>query len=279
MNTDDRFGLSWRPALALGVLANTDHVDVVEVIAEHWLGASARELNGLRTLASALPVMLHGISLGPASAAPVEDRRLERMAKLMEKTGIERWSEHLAFVRGGGVEIGHLAAPPRTDAVIEGAIKNLRRARSIVGVAPAMENVATLIAPPASVYDEVSFTRAILEAADVPLLLDLHNLWANAQSFGGDARAWLAALPLERVATVHLAGGRALPASGRILDDHLHPVPPEVFALLEELAARSLAPLTVIIERDGRFPPFEELLRELSLARAAVAAGRARRAA
>ncbi len=32
----------------------------------------------------------------------------------------EVWSEHLAFVRGGGREIGHLAAPPRRPATLEG---------------------------------------------------------------------------------------------------------------------------------------------------------------
>jgi len=39
--------------------------------------------------------------------------RLDKMARLVEQVRPQFWSEHLAFVRGGGIEIGHLAAPPR----------------------------------------------------------------------------------------------------------------------------------------------------------------------
>jgi len=60
----------------------------------------------------------------------------------------------------------------------------------------------------------------------------------------------------------------------RLLDDHLHDVPQEVFALLRELGRLAPQPLTVIIERDGRFPPINRLLNELDTARAALAAGR-----
>jgi Protein of unknown function (DUF692) len=54
-----------------------------------------------RTLAAQVPLTLHGVSLGLASTVVVDDRRLERMARLLDVTGAETWSEHLAFVRGG----------------------------------------------------------------------------------------------------------------------------------------------------------------------------------
>jgi uncharacterized protein (UPF0276 family) len=57
----------------------------------------------------------------------------------------------------------------------------------------------------------------------------------------------------------------------RLLDDHLHPVPQEVFSLL---ASRARRPLTVIIERDGNYPPFASLLCELRAVRAALARAR-----
>ena len=40
----------------------------------------------------------------------------------------------------------------------------------------------------------------------MPLLLDLHNLYANAVNFGQDAEQSLLRLPLARVAAVHLSG-------------------------------------------------------------------------
>ena len=103
-----------------------------------------------------------------------------------------------------------------------------------------------------------------------------HNLYANAINCGDDPYTLLRRLPLGQVAAMHLGGGRWVDGpSGarRLLDDHLHDVPPAVFELLRELGR--LAPkLTVIIERDGRYPPTARLLEQLDDARAALAAGR-----
>ena len=47
--------------------------------------------------------------------------------------------------------------------------------------------------------------------------------------------------------------------------------------MLEELAALAPQPLTVVLERDGAYPPMSDLLLELQLARAAMRRGRERR--
>ena len=273
----DRFGLGWRPRLAAGILANLDRIDIVEVIADDYFRAPRHERRALRTLGAQTPVTLHGVSLGLASAVPVERRRLDDMARLCEEVWPQFWSEHLAFVRGGGIEIGHLAAPPRTEATIAGALANLARAKQIVGVAPQVENVATLIDPPGSDRDEASWLSAILCNSESKLLLDLHNLHANALNFNFDAHDFLARIPAERISTIHLAGGKWIGRHGaqRLLDDHLHDVPDPVYDLLEAVAARAPQPLTVIIERDGNFPSIESLLAQLDRARQAVARGRA----
>jgi uncharacterized protein (UPF0276 family) len=273
---DDRVGLSWRPELAAGIVAHLDRIDVLEVLGDDHLDVPARDLRALATLGAHVPLVLHGVSLGLASAAPVDPRRLERWARLLDVLRPAFWSEHLAFVRGGGVEIGHLAAPPRTDATIEGAVRNLAAARAVTGATPLVENVATLIDPPTSRYDEATWVARILAASGAPLLLDLHNLLANATNFGFDPLSYLAALPADRIAAVHLAGGHR--HRGRILDDHLHDVPDPVYELLDEVGRLAPRPLTVIIERDGRYPPIRSLLAEVERARAALAAGRARRA-
>jgi uncharacterized protein (UPF0276 family) len=226
--------------------------------------------------------MLHGVSLGLASAAPVDGRRLDGLARVVDAVAPEAWSEHLAFVRGGGLEIGHLAAPPRRAATLEGLAANVARARAVVGSAPALENVATLIDPPGSDRDEPAWLTEAVAVTGSPLLLDLHNLHANARNFGFDAMAALGRLPLDRVAMVHLGGGHWITARDgrrRLLDDHRHDVPDPVFTLLTGLAARAPQPLTVVLERDGNYPPLDRLLVELDRARAALARGRTERAA
>jgi uncharacterized protein len=274
----DRFGLGWRPRLAAGILANLDRIDIVEVIADDYFRVPRQERRPLQTLAVQVPVTLHGVSLGLASAVPVETKRLDDIARLCSEVMPEFWSEHLAFVRGGGIEIGHLAAPPRTEATIEGALANLARAKQIAGVAPQVENVATLIDPPGSDRDEASWLSGVVRNSESKLLLDLHNLHANALNFSFDAKGFLARIPVERIATIHLAGGKWIGRNGaqRLLDDHLHDVPDPVYELLEEVAARALQPLTIILERDGNFPSIESLLAQLDRARQAVSRGRAR---
>jgi len=274
----DRFGLGWRAELAAGILAHRDRIDVVEALADDWVSAGRADVRALATLGRQVPLVLHGVSLGLASALPVATRRLDALARLIERVRPEAWSEHLAFVRSGGREIGHLAAPPRVDATLTGLAANVTRARTIVGMPPLLENVATLIDPPGSDRDESTWLGDAAGVTGASLLLDLHNLHANALNFGFDAMSALERLPLSRVEQVHLAGGNWVGAPGdeRLLDDHRHDVPDPVFALLESLAALTPRPLTVILERDGAYPPIERLLGELDRARTAVARGRAR---
>ncbi len=280
----DRVGLGWRGELAAGILANLALIDVLEVIADDYFHASASAVCALCALARQVPVSLHGVAMGLASTIAVEPHRLQAMARLVRQVRPESWSEHLSFVRAGGIEIGHLAAPPRSLRSVAGTVANIARATEVVGSAPMMENVASLIAPPASDMDEAQWLSSVIEAAGVPLLLDLHNLYANALNFGLDPHATLLSLPLHRIGAVHLSGGRWIaepdqaPSQAprmRLLDDHVHDVPAPVYALLTALAHHAPQPLTVYIERDGNFPCFEHLLAQLEMARAALRLGRA----
>jgi len=275
----DRVGLGWRAPLAADILANLDRIEVVEVIADDYFDAPGRERQALRWLGRQVPLVLHGVSLGLASTAPVDPVRLDHMARLIGEVEPWLWSEHLAFVRGGGIEIGHLAAPPRTAATIEGTARNLATARAIVGSDPLVENISTIIDPPGSTLDEVTWLQHTLVATENSLLLDLHNPYANACNFDFDPYEAIARLPLERVGYIHLAGGKWVQATRfpgrRLLDDHRHATPQPVFDLLAEVARRTPQPLVVILERDGDYPPFAELLNELDVARTALARGRA----
>jgi uncharacterized protein (UPF0276 family) len=278
----DRVGIGWRPDLAAGIFENLGEIDLLEVIADDFFAAPARDIRALKSLSSQVPVTLHGIGMGLAASAPVDSRYLDRMARLLDQVRPESWSEHLAFVRAGGIEIGHLAAPPRTPENIDGAAENLFRAERTTGRKPLLENIATLVVPPASSLSESVWISSILNAADCDLLLDLHNVFANGFNHGYDAKDFLSQIPPSRVRAVHIAGGKLISASDgstRILDDHLHDVPDAVFDLLEESAAISPNPLAVILERDGAYPPMPELLVQIRRARHAVERGRAKRAA
>jgi uncharacterized protein (UPF0276 family) len=275
----DRVGLGWRGELAAGIFSYLARIDLLEVIADDYFRAGPRDLRALTTLAGQVPITLHGVAMGLASSEPVETSRLDKMARLVDSLHPESWSEHLAFVRAGGIEIGHLAAPPRTSANVDAAARNIAAATRVVGRAPVMENIATLIDPPGSSLDEVEWITGILQASGAPLLLDLHNLYANALNFGESPAALMLRMPLHLVRSVHLSGGKWIAEPGdagrqRLLDDHVHDVPADVFDLLALLAQHAPQPLDVIIERDGNYPDFARLLIQLEAARTALRAGR-----
>lgn len=268
----DRVGIGWRPRLATGILSNLDQIDIIEVIADDYFDAPKAKLDSLRVLASQTPIALHGIALGMASTIPVDNERLGKFARLFEALRPESWSEHLAFVRAGDVEIGHLASPPRNSQSVEGTLRNLSTATSTMGVKPMVENVATLVDPPCSSMTESAWLSTVAEQSTCPLLLDLHNVHTNAVNLGYNAADMVESLPLDLVGSIHIAGGRWL--KGRILDDHLHDVTDPVYELLRFVASRAPQPLTVILERDGAYPSMETLLDQLRRARVAIALGR-----
>jgi uncharacterized protein (UPF0276 family) len=274
----DRVGLTWHPQLAAAILAARERIDIVEVIPEGTFLESRKSQRALRTLARAMPVSIHGVSLGLASTTPVEQWRLDQFARLVDSVQPASWSEHLAFVRAGGVELGHLAAPPRTASTIDATAANLERAARTVGTYPMVENVATIIDPPGCRIDEQTWICELLSTSRADLLLDLHNLYANARNFGFDAAEVLKRIPSERIKSIHLAGGAPVhtPAGERWLDDHLHDVPDPVYRLLELVGQLVPHALDVVLERDGAFPPFTQILMQLDRARAALTKGRAR---
>jgi uncharacterized protein (UPF0276 family) len=277
----DRFGLTWHPSLAGEILSHGHRLDILEVIPEGLFLDSRRGRRALKTLAREIPVAIHGVSLGFASAEGVEAKRLDAFARLMDDVVPEHWSDHLAFVRAGTVELHHLAAPTRSALTVEIAAENLDRAARRVGARPLAENVATLIDPPGSDRSEEAWLRELLDASGSDLLLDLHNLMTNGQNLGYDPAALVDALPAHRIRAIHIAGGVEIASKTgerRMLDDHRHAVPDDVYALLERVGARVPHALDVILERDGAFPAFDTLLGEIDRARVALAAGRARRA-
>jgi uncharacterized protein (UPF0276 family) len=132
------------------------------------------------------------------------------------------------------------------------------------------EHVAALLEWPAPELDEAAFLTELLERTGALLLLDLANLHANARNHGGDPLELLDALPLERIAYVHVAGG--VERAGLYHDTHAHPTPPGVLDLVAELCSRCDPP-GVMLERDDAYPPEPELAAELDAIAAATRAG------
>ena len=118
---------------------------------------------------------------------------------------------------------------------------------------------------------EGEFLARLADEADCALLLDVNNVYVSCRNHGWDARAYLDAIPRDRVGQIHLAGHSD--HGTHLLDTHDQPVCAEVWSLFAEAVARFGAVATMI-ERDDHIPPLAELIAELDHARA-IAAGAA----
>lgn len=266
-------GLGWRRELA-HFIDTCEGLGFVEVLAEHLDARGALPEPLVSLVERGVPVVLHAVSLGLGGAEPPSSRRLTELARLAERLGAVCVSEHLAFVRAGGVESGHLLPVVRGEAALEVLVDNVRQAEAALPVPLALENVASLFEWPAPAFGEAQLLTEVLARTGALVLLDVANLYANGLNLGTDTRAVLEAVPRERLAYVHVAGG--VRRGGLYHDTHAHPLPSGALGLLDQLSAR-LGPVPTLLERDDRFPPPAELLGELEAVRAALARGVARR--
>ena len=266
-------GIGWRPELA-GFAERRHGLGFAEVVAESIHDDQPLPAGLADLLERGVPVIPHGVRLSLGSAEVPDPARVGHLAALAERLGAPLVSEHLAFVRAGGLEAGHLLPVPRTREALDVLTGNVRLAQAELGVPLALEHVAALLEWPAPELDEAAFLTEVLERTGALLLLDLANLHANARNHGGDPLAFLDALPLERIAYVHVAGG--VERDGLYHDTHAHPTPPAVLELVAELCSRRDPP-GVMLERDDAYPPEAELAAELDAIAAATLLGAARR--
>lgn len=260
-------GIGWRPEIC-GVIAELPGLGFCEVIAESLGSGVPDELGQLR--ARGVPVVPHGVSLSLGGADPVDPVRVARLARCARLLDAPLASEHVAFVRAGGLEAGHLLPVPRTRAALAALARNIARTAAELPVPLALENITAHFDWPEDEYTEAEFLGELVERTGVHLLLDIANVYANARNRGRDPLAELRRLPAERLAYCHIAGGHEI--DGRYHDTHTAPVPAAVLELVAAFAADRDVPL--MLERDGQFPPAAELLAELDAI--ADAAGRQR---
>jgi uncharacterized protein len=265
-------GIGWRPELALAI-EQRSAPGFIEVTAENIrLDDIPPAL--MRMVDRGIPVIVHGLSLSLGGAERPDSRRLDHLARVAERLGARLISEHLAFVRAGGDDAGHLLPVPRTREALEVIVENVACAKRILPLPLALENIATLVEWPGAEMDEASFLGELLAKTDARLLFDVSNMYANARNGGWNPVSALAQLPLERLAYVHVAGGTM--RDDLYHDTHAHPVGAGPLALLEELCSQ-IEPPGVMLERDDDFPRASELEAELQAIRSAVKRGEARR--
>ncbi|MBS1992328.1 MAG: DUF692 domain-containing protein [Cyanobacteria bacterium SZAS LIN-3] len=279
-------GIGYRPELALMIERRSD-LRFVEVLAEDFRRPRDIPRALLDLKKKGVEVLIHStsLSLGEAAcdtrqscgsglwgrtagrfleSAGMYERRLRKqirhlneLAQYLEAPFV---SDHIAFVRAGELESGHLLPLERTEEMLEVLARNIAFAKENLSVPLVLENIATTFDVPGAEMSEAEFVRRVLEDNDCGLLLDLSNLFANSHNLNFSALDYLRKLPLDRLQYVHIAGGTF--KRGLYHDTHCHPLQQQSLKLLQELS--SMAPVPrIMLERDDSFPALDELNAEL----------------
>ncbi|WP_026425913.1 DUF692 domain-containing protein [Actinokineospora inagensis] len=258
-------GIGWRSEIDLTV-ERMPGVDFVEVVAENLHRDHVPE--SLRVLrAKGVPVLPHAVSLSLGGAEPLDTARVEHLGAVAALLDAPLVSDHVCFVRAGGLDSGHLMPVPRTREALDVLVDNVTAAQEILDRPLALENIAALLEWPNAELTEAEFLHRLVDRTGCLLLVDVANMWANARNLGADPRELLDGIPLDRLAYVHVAGGVEI--DGVYHDTHAHAVPQGVLDLLGELCAR-VQPPGVLLERDDHYPSDSVLADELAAIRAVV---------
>jgi uncharacterized protein len=255
------------------ILANRDDIDFLEVPSDRFL-RQLPELEGhLMALKDNFTTVAHGIYMSLGDAAGPHLDYLDRLAPYLETLDPVWFSDHIDMGNLPDDDLGkyfHGMQVPFTAEQAAVFQRNMRVFSERVRRPLLVENLFyNFVLPMPGTLPEPVFIGEILKDTEFGLLLDVTNVHLNALNQGFDAYAWLEQAPLERTIEIHVAGGEQAmsgPHRGEWADTHSRPVPDEVWRMVEYVVARGPVK-AVLLERDQDFPPIEDLLAELRIAR------------
>lgn len=262
-------GLGLRRALLDELIeAPAGAFDFLECAPDNWIGVGGALGGKLEALSSKHPLSCHGLSLSLGGPDPLDAGFLRQTRAFLDRHRAVLYSEHLSYCSADGHLYDLLPLPFTFDAVRHAAAR-IRKVQDALGRRIAIENVSYYAAPYRAL-DEATFVNAVLADADCDLLLDVNNVFVNAINHGYDARAFIAAMPGERIASCHIAGHYD-EADDLKIDTHGAAVKDDVWDLLAfTYATHGVRP--TLLERDFNFPPLPVLLAEVGRIRALQAA-------
>jgi uncharacterized protein (UPF0276 family) len=263
------------PDLGFGLgLRREHHRDVVEagapgvgwfeVISENFMVAGGNPRRVLERVRRDHPVVLHGVSLSIGSTEPLDAAYLDQLDALARSVEPAWISDHLCWGTAHGFNAHDLLPLPYTEATLAHVARRVQAVQERLGRRILLENPSSYLAYRDSDMGEAEFLAEVARRADCGILLDVNNVHVSAHNQGFDARAYLAALPGERIGQIHLAGHSA--DEDLLIDTHDAPVCDDVWALYADAIAR-LGPRSTMIEWDAHVPPFAVLAGELERAR------------
>jgi uncharacterized protein (UPF0276 family) len=240
-----------------------NEIDFLEITPENWMGLGGAYGRKLRELAGRYPMTCHGLSLNVGGPAPLDMKFIADLKKFIDACEFAYFSEHLSYCADDG-HLYDLMPIPFTEEAVDYVARRIQQVQERLGRRVAIENVSYYAAP-AQQLKEIDFINAVISRADCDLLLDVNNIYVNSVNHGYDPCGFIAALPAERIAYMHIAG-HYRESESLVIDTHGAEVIDPVWSLLD-FTYQTLGVKPTLLERDFNFPPINELLKEVNTIR------------
>jgi uncharacterized protein len=257
------FALSVMPEVAFAQAAlplfEADLIDVIEWSFDMgWsAGGTPDWVNALLGDYSEAGMLVgHGVSYSLLGATETAHRQqwLTLLANEVANRKYKWISEHVGFL---GADRFSFTAPlpmPVYDQTIALGVRRVADITAAAGIPVGLENLATTLSI-RDALDQGRFLREVVTPHNGFVVLDLHNLWAQAINCEMDAQELFETYPVERVREIHVSGGSwsESKSTSRLIrrDTHDDLVPDEVLELLTWAMPQCPALELVVYERLG----------------------------
>lgn len=258
------YGLGLRTEYYDIILQQQPNVDWFEILTENYMVDGGKPLYYLDAIRERYPMVMHGVSLSIGGTDPLNKDYLAHLKALARRVQPAWISDHLCWTGQGGHNLHDLMPLPYNEETVNHVVERIKQVQEFLGRQILLENVSSYVTYKHSEMSEWEFYRAVVEGADCLMLLDINNIYVSARNHDFQAQEYLDAMPAARVQQMHLAGHTD--CGDYVIDTHDHAVVDPVWKLYEQ-SLKQFGPVSTMIERDDRFPPFEELMQELAQAR------------
>lgn len=248
------------PNLGIGIGLRIPHYDDIfqekpdidwfEIISENFMVDGGKPLENLERIMDRYPVVQHGVSLAIGSPDPLNFEYLKRLKELAKKTKTPWISDHLCWGRLPGAHYHDLLPLPYTKEVINYVAERARIVQDYLELPFALENLSSYVAFASDEIPEWEFYGAIVEKADIYMMLDVNNIYVSSRNHGFDPKEYYNNIPLERVLQIHLAGHSD--HGDYVLDTHDNYVRDDVWAIYADVYPRTCG-VSTLLEWDDNY--------------------------
>lgn len=237
------------------IFSQNPAIDWFEIISENFMTEAKAPLENLDRILERYPVVQHGVSLAIGSPDPLDFDYLKRLKALAKRTKTPWISDHLCWGRLNGAHYHDLLPLPYTKEVVEHVAEKARIVQDYLELPFALENLSSYVGFTQDEMPEWEFYSAVVEKADISMMLDVNNIYVSSRNHGFDPKDYVKNIPLDRVIQMHLAGHTDKGAY--CLDTHDEPVCDAVWDLYGWLWPLTNG-VSTLLEWDDNFLSFEE---------------------